>query len=56
MRNYLSLSITAAGLFFEAYNLPTPLRRWFVKRIIKQFEDEQKQYDDAAAAAKSKKR
>ena len=25
---------------FEVYNLPTQLRRWFVKRLIKEFEDE----------------
>ena len=31
--------------FIEAYNLPVGLRNWFVKRLIKQFEEERKQYD-----------
>ena len=33
--------------FIEAYNLPVGLRGWFVKRLVKQFEDEKKQYDKA---------
>ena len=33
--------------FIEAYNLPLVLRRWFIKRLSKQFEDE------AAAADKA---
>jgi hypothetical protein len=33
--------------FFEAYNLPIQLRRWFVERIIKEFEREAKQFDEA---------
>lgn len=38
---------------FEAYNLPTQLRRWFVKRLIKEFETEKKESDKAMAKAKS---
>ena len=26
--------------FFEAYNLPIKIRRWFLNRLVKQFEDE----------------
>lgn len=26
--------------FFEAYNLPIKIRRWFLTRLVKQFEDE----------------
>jgi hypothetical protein len=33
--------------FIEAYNLPVALRNWFVRRLSKQFEDEQKAMDDA---------
>ena len=31
--------------FFEAYNLPVGLRRWFVERLVKQFENEKKEMD-----------
>ena len=34
--------------FFEAYNLPVGLRHWFVKRLVKQFEDERKQIEKAS--------
>lgn len=33
--------------FIEAYNLPIMLREWFVKRLVKQFEEEKKQIDEA---------
>jgi hypothetical protein len=33
--------------FIEAYNLPLGLRTWFVKRLMKQFEEEKKEYDKA---------
>ena len=29
--------------FFEAYNLPVTIRRWFLKRLSKQMEDESAQ-------------
>jgi hypothetical protein len=38
---------------FEAYNLPTQLRRWFVKRLVKEFEDQKKEHDAAMSKAKS---
>tara|TARA_Y100000310_G_scaffold344053_1_gene454818 strand:+ start:2767 stop:2907 length:141 start_codon:yes stop_codon:yes gene_type:complete len=38
--------------FIEAYNLPVVIRRWFLERLAKQFEDEQEQYEKA----KKKKR
>ena len=34
--------------FIEAYNLPVGLRNWFIKRLVKQFEDEKEQYDKAS--------
>jgi len=29
----------------EAYNLPIQIRRWFLRRLSKHFEDEQKEFD-----------
>tara|TARA_R110002049_G_scaffold241649_1_gene415438 strand:+ start:329 stop:499 length:171 start_codon:yes stop_codon:yes gene_type:complete len=37
--------------FIEAYNLPVQLRNWFVRRLSKQFEDE----NEAVKKAQSKK-
>tara|TARA_R110000824_G_scaffold219608_2_gene406587 strand:- start:324 stop:488 length:165 start_codon:yes stop_codon:yes gene_type:complete len=34
--------------FFEAYNLPVGLRNWFIKRLVKQFDDERKQIEKAS--------
>ena len=31
--------------FFEAYNLPVQLRRWFLERLVKEFEDEAKEME-----------
>jgi hypothetical protein len=31
--------------FIEAYNLPIGLREWFVKRLLKQFEDEKNEIE-----------
>jgi hypothetical protein len=33
--------------FLEAYNLPVQIRRWFLKRLIKQFDDEKKALEKA---------
>lgn len=33
--------------FVEAYSLPVQLRRWFVERLIKEFENQNKAMDDA---------
>lgn len=33
--------------FTEAYNLPVRLRQWFIDRLVKQFEEEKKQYNKA---------
>ena len=37
--------------FIEAYNLPVQLRNWFVRRLSKQFEDE----NEAVKKAQKKK-
>tara|TARA_B100000035_G_scaffold312577_1_gene324368 strand:+ start:2492 stop:2656 length:165 start_codon:yes stop_codon:yes gene_type:complete len=33
--------------FFEAYNLPIQIRRWFITRLNKQFEDEAAEMEKA---------
>ena len=38
--------------FIEAYNLPLVLRRWFIKRLSRQFEEEAAAADKAANQAK----
>ena len=39
--------------FQQAYNLPVGLRTWFVKRLIKQKEDEQEALSPATSRARS---
>ena len=34
--------------FIEVYNLPIQIRRWFLKRLVKQFEDEKKAQEQAS--------
>ena len=34
--------------FTEAYNLPVVLRKWFIERLMKQFEEEKKAYEKAS--------
>jgi len=34
--------------FFEAYNLPITIRRWFLERLTKQIEDENEQIKKAS--------
>ena len=41
--------------FFEAYNLPVALRRWFLERLAEQFEKENEQVKQAHEDAKSKR-
>jgi hypothetical protein len=33
--------------FIEAYNLPVPLRRWFVERLVKEFKKEAEELEKA---------
>jgi hypothetical protein len=37
---------------FEAYNLPTQLRRWFVRRLVKEFDDQNKKMEEASSDKK----
>jgi len=37
----------------EAYNLPVGLRNWFIKRLVKQFEKEKEDYEQAQKNTKT---
>ena len=37
---FFFLKYSGGWSFFESYSLPVKLREWFVKRLIKQLEDE----------------
>ncbi len=40
--------------FTEAYNLPVKVRRWFLQRLSKQFEDERDEMEKARRKNKNK--
>lgn len=40
--------------FIEAYNLPVGLRKWFLERLAKQFQDEKEQYEKASSPNKTR--
>ena len=37
----------------EAYNLPVGLRNWFITRLVKQFEKEKEDYEQAQENTKT---
>ena len=39
--------------FFEAYNLPVTIRRWFIRRLVQQKKEEAEQIKEANRKAKS---
>ena len=41
---------------FEAYNLPIQLRHWFVKRLIKEFEEQNKRMEEDARKSRSSRK
>ena len=45
---FFFLKYQGGWCFSEAYNLPVGLRTWFVKRLVKQIEKENKSMEDAA--------
>ena len=53
---FFNLKYYGGWSFFEAYNLPIVLRRWFLRRLVTQKEKEAKSHDDAMRKAKSKRR
>tara|TARA_Y100000034_G_C6872937_1_gene398806 strand:- start:149 stop:316 length:168 start_codon:yes stop_codon:yes gene_type:complete len=40
--------------FFEAYNLPIGLRRWFLNRLVKQKQDETTEQEKASKQSRRK--
>ena len=53
---FFALKYHGGWSFFEAYNLPVVIRRWFLKRLIEQKETEKEHHESAMQAAKSKSR
>ena len=53
---FFNLKYYGGWSFFEAYNLPIVLRRWFLRRLVKQKEKESKSHEDALRKAKSRSR
>jgi len=45
---FFFLKYSGGWSFSEAYNLPVGLRRWFVERLIKQFQMEKEAIEDAS--------
>jgi hypothetical protein len=45
---FFFLKYSGGWSFSEAYNLPVGLRKWFVERLMKQLEAEQKAIDEAS--------
>jgi hypothetical protein len=43
------LKYHGAWSFFEAYSLPIQIRRWFLNRLTKQFEEEKKQMEESSS-------
>ena len=42
-----SLKYHGGWSVFESYNLPIQIRRWFIRRLQKQFDEEKKEIDKA---------
>ena len=53
---FFNLKYYGGWSFFEAYNLPIVLRRWFLNKLVEQKEKEAKQHEDAMKKAKSGRR
>ena len=45
---FFFLKYSGGWSFSEAYNLPIGLREWFVKRLVKQLEDERDSIEKAS--------
>ena len=42
-----SLKYHGGWSLFESYNLPIQIRRWFIRRLQKQFDEEKREYEKA---------
>tara|TARA_Y100001973_G_C5205180_1_gene340990 strand:+ start:876 stop:1061 length:186 start_codon:yes stop_codon:yes gene_type:complete len=51
---FFTLKYHGGWSFIEAYNLPIGLRRWFIRRLAKQFENEKEQMEKARSKSKSR--
>tara|TARA_R110000824_G_scaffold332900_1_gene519488 strand:+ start:1076 stop:1288 length:213 start_codon:yes stop_codon:yes gene_type:complete len=51
---FFFLKYSGGWSFSEAYNLPIGLRKWFVKRLSKQMEDENKAMEAASKGKNTK--
>jgi len=49
---FFALKYHGGWSFIEAYNLPIQLRGWFVKRLVKQFENEKEQMEKSQKKTK----
>ena len=45
---FFALKYHGGWSFTEAYNLPIPIRDWFVKRLVKQKKEEAEQIEKAS--------
>jgi len=50
---FFFLKYSGGWSFSEAYNLPVGLRTWFVKRLLKQMEDEKEAMENASKGTNS---
>jgi hypothetical protein len=48
---FFFLKYSGGWSFSEAYNLPVGLRNWFVKRLVRQLEEEKKAIEAASGGA-----
>ncbi len=53
---FFALKYHGGWSFFEAYNLPVVIRRWFLQRLVEQKEKEKEAHEEAVQKAKSKSR
>ena len=53
---FFQLKYYGGWSFFEAYNLPIMIRRWFLSRLAKQKKDENEAQQEAMRKAKSSRR
>ena len=53
---FFNLKYYGGWSFFEAYNLPVVIRRWFLERLVEQKSKEAEQQEEALRKAKSSRR
>jgi hypothetical protein len=52
---FFYLQYVGGWSFIEAYNLPIGLRNWFIKRLAKQIETENKSIEEASSGNRRRK-